>query len=94
MTETITEIPKEVEKALESQDIILGLKQVKGLIKSGEAELVIFASNSPEDVVKNLEELSKLSNTSIKQYSGTNAELGIKLKRAHSVMVAAVAKSK
>lgn len=93
MTETITEIPKEFEKALESKTVKFGLKQTTDLIKSKNAELVIFASNTPEDVVQNLEKISELSNTQIKRYTGTNAELGIKLKRAHSVMVAAISKS-
>lgn len=93
MTESITEIPKEFEKALDSKKVVFGLKKVTEMIQSKNAEMVVFAANSPEDVAKNLEKISEISSTPIKKYAGTNAELGIKLKRAHSVMVAAIVKS-
>ena len=94
MTETISELPSEFIKALESEKIIFGTKSVLQAVKLGTAEKVIFASNMSKNLVDDLEHYAKLSNTKLEKFKGTNEELGVKCKRAHSVLAVALLKSK
>ncbi len=94
MTETISDLPQEFKKAIGTKNLIFGSKSVVKALKLGKIGKVIFASNAPESLKKDLEYYAKLSNTELNEFKGSNKELGVKCKRAHSVLVVALLKSK
>lgn len=93
MTETISELPKELEKKMVSKEVVFGTKSVFKTLKFGKAELIIFASNTPEEIVKDLEHYAKLTNTKIQKFEGNNNELGTKCKKTHGVLAIALMKN-
>lgn len=94
MTETISDLPQEFKKSIGTKNLIFGSKSVVKALKLGKVEEVIFASNAPESLKKDLEYYAKLSNTKLDEFRGSNKELGVRCKRAHSVLAVALLKSK
>lgn len=92
MTETISELPKELEKELVSGRVIFGTKSVFKALKLGNAKLVIFAANTPTDIIEDLKHYAKLSNAKIQKFEDNNNELGTKCKKAHGVLAIALIK--
>lgn len=91
MTE-INDLPQEFKNVLGTKKVIFGSKSVLKALKLGKVEEVVFSSNAPESLVKDLEHYSKLAGVELKKFVGDSRELGVKCKRAHSVLVTALLK--
>ena len=92
MTETISNLPPEFEKSLGTKKVTFGSKSVIKALKMGKAEQVVYSSNAPEKLVKDIEYYANLAGAKVFKFSGNSKELGVKCKRAHSVLAAALLK--
>jgi len=88
----VAELPDDFKKALSSGKLVYGIKSVLKEIKKGNVKKVIIASNIPSNYLDDLKRYSEISNFEIIKYKGTNMELGVLCKRAHSVLAAAIVK--
>ncbi|HDQ59909.1 MAG TPA: hypothetical protein ENN30_01815 [Candidatus Woesearchaeota archaeon] len=79
------DITKDVLLAKEEKKIVFGMKQTIDLLKKGEIIRVIFSQDLPKDVELELVRYSKLKDVPVDEFMGTNNELGIVAKRAHSI---------
>lgn len=70
------DIGREIRKATETGRILFGTEQAIKMIKTGEAKLIIVASNVDKRTREDIEYYCGLSDTSIHEYSGTAVELG------------------
>jgi len=92
MTETVDNLPQEFEKNLGTKKVVFGSKNVLKALKTGKAEQIIYASNAPEGLIKDIEYYAGLSGVSIFRFSGKSNELGVKCKRAHNILATALLK--
>ena len=82
----------ELTKAVEAGKVVLGLTQTLKFLRSGKAAKVVYANNIPDKLKKDVLYYSGLAKVSTERFSGSNLELGVKCKRAHSVLVMAIIK--
>lgn len=94
MIDDIIDLPEDFKKAIKSKNLIFGTKTVVNALRLGKIEKLLYASNIPEDLLRDLERYAKNSNAKLEKFSGTNDELGVKCKRSHSILAVALLKSK
>jgi large subunit ribosomal protein L30e len=70
------DIGREIRKATETGRILFGTEQAIKMIKTGEAKLIIVASNVDKRTREDMEYYCGLSDTSVFEYPGTAVELG------------------
>jgi len=84
---------KELKEAIESNNVMFGVKETLKEIKTGNAKKVVVASNIPENLKEDIEHYAKLSKVPVEYFEGDNMELGTKCKRSHSVLTLTILKS-
>ena len=84
------DLVKSIRMAIDTGKVIIGSRETKRSIVHGEGKLVIMANNCPEDVVKDMEYYSNLSNIPILKYAGTSIELGEVCGLPHSISMMVV----
>jgi ribosomal protein L30E len=62
MIEERIDLPEEFKKEIGSKKMVFGIKQISDALKTGNAEKVLFASNTPKAMLEDLEHFAKLSN--------------------------------
>lgn len=62
--------------ALKEKRTVIGSRTVMKFLKNGKLEMVFYASNCPEERVKDLKYYSKISGIPVKRFSGTSKDLG------------------
>jgi len=80
------DIEKALRRALKTGKVYLGSKRTIKALKSGEAKLVVMASNCPTDVRQEIEKYGK----PIVTFNGTNMELGAICGKPFSVAALAI----
>jgi ribosomal protein L30E len=86
MVQESSNILIELEKAIEHKKIKFGTNQTLQAIKLGLAAKVVFANNIPKTLKDDLLYYCKLAETPLVEFAGNAMELGVKCKRAHTVM--------
>lgn len=81
-----------LEEALDRGKVIFGKKEVERALREGKIEEVIFASNCPAEMRREIEELARDFGVRVSEFSGDNEELGIKCKRQHLISVVGIVK--
>ena len=70
------DIGREIRKAAETGRILYGTEQSLKTIRTGEAKLVIVASNTDEKTMEDIQYYCGLADINIKMYKGSSVELG------------------
>jgi len=70
------DIGREIRKAAETGKILYGTEQSLKAIRTGEAKLVIAASNTDEKTVKDIQYYCGLAGIRVHNYEGSSIELG------------------
>jgi ribosomal protein L30E len=83
---------KELLKAVEAGKIIIGTKSAMKALNSGKAARIIYANDIPEKLKAELMRNSEIAKVPAEMFPGSNMELGVRCKRAHSVLVLAIIK--
>ncbi|HPR41987.1 MAG TPA: 50S ribosomal protein L30e [Candidatus Methanofastidiosa archaeon] len=71
------DIAREIRKAMETGEVILGTNKSMKALKNGDAKLVIYASNCEIESRDDLDYYSKLGNVPTLEYKGTCVDLGM-----------------
>ncbi|MCG7841141.1 MAG: 50S ribosomal protein L30e [Methanomassiliicoccales archaeon] len=79
------DLGRALKSAVNTGKVVFGVQQTEKMIKSGEAKLIIVATNCPSDYV-----VSKSHGVPVYQYNGTNMELGALCGKPFSVSSIAV----
>ena len=66
----------EIKSALESNKVLIGTKRIIKDIKTKDLNLVIVASNCPDEIKKDLMHYSKIVDLKVQEFDGTSKELG------------------
>lgn len=70
------DIGREIRKATETGKVLFGVEQSVRMLKTGEAKLVVLASNAPEVTKKDIQYYSGLSGVPVRYFDGSALELG------------------
>jgi len=70
------DVDRGIRVAVDTGDVTLGSEKSIQSLKLGKGQLVIVAENSPENILKDVEYYSKLSDIPSYTYKGTSVDLG------------------
>jgi large subunit ribosomal protein L30e len=70
-------IVEDVQSAIKSGKAIIGYKESIKFIKTGSPKLVVIAKNIPENMKKEIEYNTKISNIKLEIFDGSSKDLGI-----------------
>lgn len=87
-------VNKEIKDAVKSQRLLMGSKTVLRGVKGRSLNTVIYASNCPDDVVKDLNHYSKISGMKLEEFSGNSVQLGEMCGKPFAVLMVGVKKDK
>jgi large subunit ribosomal protein L30e len=68
---------KELRDALKENKVVMGSKTTIKYLKLGNVKLIVIANNCPENLIKDIEHYSKLSEIEVKKFDGTAKQLGV-----------------
>lgn len=83
-----------VKKALKSKTLTIGYNTTIRALRTGKAELVVIANNTPASTEKEIEHLAKVAGTELSKFEKSNLELGAACKKPFGVMIVAVTREK
>jgi len=67
---------KEIKDALKSKKLVIGTRVVMKGLKKGSLETVLFASNCPENIRKDLNHYADISKIKVNEFKGDSLKLG------------------
>lgn len=73
---TKREISSRIKDALENDSLVIGKNSVLRRLKTGQLKTVVYASNSPPGLVRNLNHYGSISDITLVEFKGDSAELG------------------
>ena len=83
-----------IKKALKDGNITLGYNSSVKALRTGKAELIVLANNSPEHVVSEVKSLAKVASVPLEIFDKSNVELGATCKKPFGVSIVAVTREK
>lgn len=84
------DIGRELQVAINTGRIVMGVEETKRAILSGTPKLVILAANAPKWAKDDIKHYAKLAGVPISVFPGSSIELGAAAKRPHKIMALAV----
>jgi len=88
------ELAKLIKEKIKHDKVVIGYKTVIKSLKSDRPELVVLASNTPEDKKKMIELNAKISKVQVKEYPKDSVDLGLLCGKPFSVSVLAIKRGK
>ncbi len=70
------DIEKKIKKALKEGKVVLGTRSVLSGLKNGKISSVIYAQNTPQHTLRDLEYYTLVSGVSMEKFSGNSTQLG------------------
>jgi len=86
----VIDIGRELQVAINTGKVIIGLRETKKSLLTGAPKLVIIAANAPRWAREDIEYYAKLAGVPIFTFPGSSIELGAAAKRPHKIMALAV----
>jgi len=84
------DIGREIRKAAETGRVLFGTKKAVQSLKTGEAKLIIMASNIPQKTREDIGYYSSLSSIRTHTYDGSGVELGTACGKPYIISVVTV----
>ncbi|NOZ58614.1 MAG: 50S ribosomal protein L30e [Euryarchaeota archaeon] len=84
------QVERAIRVAVDTGKVYLGAKQTLSAVRSGEAKLVVVASNCPEHAKSDLLRFAELAGIPVYEYPGTSLELGAVCGKPYVVSMLAV----
>ena len=81
---------EDLREALNEKKVILGSKRTIKYLKLGKVKKIVIANNCPEEVRKDLEHYTKLSEIKMEKFDGTAKQLGIFCGKPFSIATLAI----
>lgn len=85
-------VNQEIKEAMKEKKIIIGSRTVMKGVKRGHINSVIYASNCPENMMKDIEYYSKSNFVAIKEFSGNSLQLGEVCGKPFNVLLVGIKK--
>lgn len=79
-----------IKKAVESEKVIIGLKETLEAVRAKQTKEVYVASNCPSKVLEELSTLCELQKIPLTTLSIPNDELGVVCKKPYAILVLAI----
>jgi large subunit ribosomal protein L30e len=83
----MTNASQEIKDAMKEKKVIIGSRTVMKGVKRGHINSVIYASNCPQAMMKDLEYYSKNNFVAIKEFGGNSLQLGEVCGKPFNVLV-------
>ena len=80
----------DIKKALDDKKLIIGTKTVMKGTKKGDIKNVFYASNCPEEIVKDLNHYANTSKLSVEEFKGDSVKLGQTCGKPFSVLLVGI----
>lgn len=84
------DVNRALRSAVQTGEVLLGVKETKRAIDQKKAKLVVIAENAPVSDVETVESLAKQNNVPVYRFSGSNVELGPAAGKPFSVAMLSV----
>lgn len=85
---------KKIKSALKDGGIVLGSRSVLKGMKNRRLDSVVYASNCPESVMKDLDHYSRVSGTRIEGFNGNSVQLGEFCGKPFNILIVGMKKDK
>lgn len=85
-------VNQEIKEALKEKKIVIGGRTVMKGVKRGHITSLIYASNCPESMMKDLQYYSQNSFVAIKEFGGNSLQLGEACGKPFNVLVVGIKK--
>jgi len=92
MTVGASEISSTLQEAMKKGKLIFGQKEVMSSLKAGKLSRVIYANTLPSELEKELLYYANLNSVKTDKFDGNNVDLGIVIRRPHSVSMIGILK--
>ncbi len=88
----MADLASNIRLAVDSGKVALGVNKVMDSIKHDDAKLIIVATKNKQEILQDIQHLSKISSTKIRMYEGNSMELGAVCGKPFSVSVLSIIK--
>ncbi len=85
-------IQADIKGAMKKEKVVMGSRSVIKSVKNGKAASVIYASNLPKTVLRDLNRYLNISKMELKEFEGNSAELGELLGKPFPVLMLGIRK--
>ena len=86
-------VEKEIRSAVDTGKVILGEKETLRAVKAKGVKLVIYATNTKEDVISQLEKHADIGEVPLYKFDGSSLELGAVCGRPHLISMLGIESS-
>lgn len=87
-------IIKQIKDAAKEKKLLMGSRTVLKSVKNNGVETVVFASNCPENVRKDLDHYSKISGIKMEEFNGNSIDLGEMCGKPFRILMVGLSKGK
>ena len=87
-------LDEEIRDAIKAGRLTIGTRTTMKNLMNGGLEKAIYASNAPENAVKDLEHYSGINGTAIEKFSGNSMNLGEACVKPFSILMVGIIKPK
>jgi large subunit ribosomal protein L30e len=85
-------LDKDIKKALKEKKLVIGSNSVIKTVKNGKLESVIYATNTPDNKVRDINHYAEASGIKTQQYSGNSVQLGELCGKPFSILLLGIRK--
>jgi large subunit ribosomal protein L30e len=82
----------DIKSAMKKDKVVMGSRSVIKSVKNGKTASVIYASNLPRPVLRDLNRYSNISKIDVREFEGNSAELGELLGKPFPVLMLGIRK--
>ncbi|MGC8571930.1 MAG: 50S ribosomal protein L30e [Candidatus Micrarchaeia archaeon] len=86
----MADISGSIRLAVDSGEVVLGMRSSVAAIRDNTAKLIIVASKNKRGLVEDIEHLAKLADIKVVKFDGDSMELGVVCGKQHSVSSLAI----
>ncbi len=87
-------IDKQIKDAIKNDKLIIGSRTVLKNLKNEMLESVVYASNCPEELIKDLNHYSKVSSIKLEEFNGNSVQLGELCGKPFRILIIGMKKAK
>ena len=87
-------VSKDIKSAVKSKNLIMGSRTVLKNLKNDNLSTVVYASNCPDEMLKDLNYYSKISGIKFEKFEGNSVQLGEICGKPFKILVVGIRKSK
>jgi len=87
-------LSKQIKDAIKNEKLIIGSRTVLKNLKNEMLDSVVYASNYPDGMIKDLNHYSKVSGVKLEEFNGNSVQLGELCGKPFRILIVGVKKAK